>query len=175
MKLLVFGSRSLTARHLPVMRWHMLAAALYRLDREDMGSIPLEWINGDLPSRMGDDACFVNGPLALIHGDGPPGKVRNSIGADKLSTVAALLEWPSGWRARTFPPEPIAGETWAAAALRRNAEMVKARPDYALCFHTDPGLGRGSAHTARLLTEANIRWRLILMRQTGDVVYVEDR
>lgn len=176
MRLLCFGSRSLTARHLPAMRWHMLAAAsytwTYRGTEEIVAPVPLDWIGPELRTR--EDMRF-HSALTLIHGDGPSGKVRNSIGADKLSTVAALLEWPSGWRARAFPPEPMAGETWAAAAGRRNREMVEAFPDFALCFHTDPNLGKGSVITARLLTEAKIRWRLVLLKASGEVIKTEER
>jgi hypothetical protein len=174
LSVLVFGFRNLTARHLPAMRWHILAAVLYRFD-ESMGPIPLEWIDDSLPHRVPDDARFHEGPLLLIHGDGPPGKRFCAIGADKLSVVAASLEWPSGWKCRTHPPTPQAGETWAAAAMRRNSALVAERPDVALCFHTDPCLGRGSADTARKLTAAGIHFRVVLMDETGKVLEVVER
>lgn len=176
-KILVFGSRSLTARHLPAMRWHMLAAAsytwTYRGTEEVVSPIPLGWIGPELRARE-EDMRF-HSALTLIHGDGPPGKVPGCVGADRLSEIAASLEWPETRRVRRFPPEPMAGETWAAAAGRRNREMVDARPDFAICFHADPNLGRGSAITARLLTEAKIRWRLVLMKANGEIVKIEDR
>lgn len=124
------------------------------------------------PKRLPWDGL---GPLVLIHGDGPPGKAKNAIGADKLATIAALLEWPQGWRCSARPPEPQPGETWAAAALRRNSEMVAMKPDFAICFHTDPGLGRGSADTARKLKAAGLGFRLVLLTQVGAVLSVQDR
>ena len=155
MRILVFGSRSLTAKHLPVVRHSVRVVASSMLDADG------EWA--------------VTAALVLVHGDGPPGRNPGSIGADKLSEIAASLSWPNGWRIRRFPPTPRQGETWAEAALRRNREMVAIKPDMALCFHTDPKLGVGSAYTARLLAEAGIPFRVILMKASGEVVSVEDR
>lgn len=177
-RVLVFGSRSLTAKHLPAMRWHMLAAIAYTWSwhgtEQRFNPIPLDWIGPELKRRE-EDMRLRSGPLTLIHGDGPPGKAAGSIGADKMAEIAASLEWPATRRVRRFPPEPHAGETWAAAAVRRNSEMVSMRPDFGLCFHTDPNLGRGSADTARKLKAAGLGFRLVLMSQAGAVLKVEDR
>lgn len=168
MKVLVFGSRNLTARHLPAMRWHLLAAIVEPR--------PLEFATlEDIRDGLDHQSFTWRRDLLLVHGDGPPGKTRNAIGADKLSVVSASLEWPSGWKCRTHPPTPQAGETWAAAAVRRNSALVAERTDVALCFHTDPHLGRGSADTARKLTAAGIRFRVVLMDEMGKVLEVVER
>jgi hypothetical protein len=121
-----------------------------------------------------DNECILWAqPLILIHGDGPPGRAPGAIGADKLSEVAASLDWPEWKRLRRFPPTPQPGETWAEAALRRNREMVAMKPGRAICFHTDPNLGTGSAYTARLLQEAGIKFRVVLMKTSGEVVEVQ--
>lgn len=179
MKLLVFGSRNLTARHLPVMRKFVLAAVLYRWS-EERGPIPLERIlaartSNDLAGMVPDDARFHEGTLWLIHGDGPPGKTPGAVGADKLAEVAASLEWPDTRRCKRFPPNPVGDETWAQAAARRNAEMVAMKPDAALCFHENLDMSKGSAMTADFLRRAGIGYRYVRVTGAGAVVSVEDR
>ena len=174
MRLLVFGSRNLTARHLPAMRRYILASVLYSFEH-DMGPVPLEWIDDSLASRVPDDAEFLPGPLFLLHGDGPPGKTPGAVGADKLAEVAASLEWPDTRRCRRFPPDQQEGESWGQAAARRNAAMVAMRPDRALCFHTDLDRSRGSAMTAEFLTRAGLHYRYVKLSNAGEVLTVEER
>lgn len=155
MRLLVFGSRNLTARHLPIIRGYL---SLDRLIQEEWWQV--------------DEA------LLLIHGDGPPGKTPGAIGADKLSEVAAALEWPDTRRGRRFPPDvgpDATREEWAQAAARRNAAMVAAKPDRVLCFHENLDMSKGSAITADLLTRASIPFRYVRVSGAGEVVSVEDR
>lgn len=151
-RLLVFGSRNLTARHLPVMRDYM---ELARLQSEEW------WTPGD--------------GVLLIHGDGPPGKTPGAVGADKLAEVAASLEWPDTRRCRRFPPTLIGDESWAQAAGRRNAEMVALRPDRALCFHENLDMSKGSSITAECLKRAGIPFRYVRLSGAGAVLSVEER
>lgn len=178
-RILVFGSRNLTARHLPVMRKFLLAEVLYCFEN-DMGPVPLEDIlaattSADLANMVPDDAEFHPGLLWLVHGDGPPGKTPGAIGADKLAEVAASLEWPDTRRVRRFPPTPVGDESWGAAAARRNAEMVALRPDRALCFHENLDASRGSIITAECLKRAGISFRYVRVASSGAVVTVEER
>lgn len=152
MKLLVFGSRNLTARHLRAMR------AFMALDR----------LVSDGWSQSGES-------VLLIHGDGPPGKTPGAIGADKLAEVAASLEWPDTRRVRRFPPTPVGDESWAQAAGRRNAEMVALKPDRALCFHENLDMSKGSSITAECLKRAGIAFRYVRLSGAGAVLSVEER
>lgn len=152
MRLLVFGSRNLTTRHLPAMR------SFLSLDRLAV-----------------DGWWTVGGPVTLIHGDGPPGKTPGAVGADKLAEIAASLEWPDTRRCRRFPPEQQEGESWGVAAARRNAAMVAMRPDRALCFHTDLDRSKGSAMTAEFLKKAGLGYRYVRLSGAGDVLSVEER
>lgn len=178
MKLLVFGSRYLTVRHLPAMRRYMLAEVLVRA-ADGTQPIPLEWVDEKLVQRVPHEARFRDEDLVLIHGDGPPGKpdkVPGAIGADKLAVVAASLEWPAARRyVRTFGPIPRDGETWRAAAMRRNGEMVQERPDRALCFHLEARLGSGSADTGAKLHRMGQSFRVVLLDAEGLVLKVEER
>lgn len=174
MRVLVFGSRNLTARHLPVMRRFILAEVLYCFEN-DMGPVPLEWIDDRLAHRVPDDAEFRSGFLWLVHGDGPPGKVPGAIGADKLAEVAASLEWPDTRRVRRFPPAPVGDESWGTAAARRNAEMVALKPDKALCVHENLDASRGSIITADCLKRAGIPFRYVRVSSSGAVLSVEER
>jgi hypothetical protein len=152
MKLLCFGSRNLTARHLPAMRSFL---ALDRL------AVDGWWTVGE--------------PIQLIHGDGPPGRPPGAIGADKLAEVAASLEWPETRRVKRYHVTPEGGETWAHAAARRNRAMVDAKPDRALCFHENLDMSKGSAMTADFLQRAGVRFRYVRLTSAGAVVSVEDR
>lgn len=180
MKLLVFGSRNLTARHLPIMRRFILAEALYYTRGDSGGPIPLELIqrartSDDIAGLVPDDARFNGGPLWLVHGDGPPGKTPGAIGADKLAEVAASLEWPDTRRCRRFPPTPVGDESWARAAGRRNAEMVALKPYRALCFHENLDMSKGSSITAECLKRAGIPFRYVRVSGAGAVLSVEER
>lgn len=151
-RILVFGSRNLTARHLNVLRDYMSMAKL---------AVDGWWTQGD--------------SLTLVHGDGPPGKSPGAIGADKLAEVAASLEWPDTRRVRRFPPTPVGDESWATAAARRNAEMVALKPDRALCVHENLDASRGSIITADCLKRAGIPFRYVRVSGAGAVVSVEER
>jgi hypothetical protein len=180
LRLLVFGSRNLTARHLGVMRRFILAEALYLSRGDRAAPIPVERIlaaqsSDDLADLVPDDARFCEGTIWLYHGDGPPGRPPGAIGADKLSEVAASLEWTETRRVKRFPPEQQDGESWGQAAARRNAEMVAMRPDRALCFHENLDMSKGSAMTADFLQRAGVRFRYVRLTSAGAVVSVEDR
>lgn len=187
-RLLVFGSRNLTARHLPAMRRFIAAESLWVTkwvrceeegSREVSGPLPLDLVmrardSTDIQNLLPDDASR-HGSLLLIHGDGPPGKTPGAVGADKLAEVAASLEWPDTRRCRRFPPEQQEGESWGQAAARRNAAMVAMRPDRALCFHTDLDRSKGSAMTAEFLKKAGLGYRYVKLSSAGEVLAVEER
>jgi hypothetical protein len=166
-RVLIFGSRSLGWKHLPVFRVvaeHAMTA----------NAPPLaEWMEMAGVWRL---AQFVQGPLTLLNGDGPPGKERGAIGADKLAVLACMEAWPETQRRmRWFPPEPKGGETWAQAAARRNREMVEAKPDRAYCIHTDLDASRGSSMTASLLKSAGLPFWYVRCSPAGAVLSVELR
>jgi hypothetical protein len=123
----------------------------------------------DLPLLPGSEA------LTLLNGDGPPGKERGAIGADKLALLACMETWPERRRVRWFPPEPMDGETWAQAAGRRNREMVEARPDRVYAVHTNLDASKGSAMTASLLTSAGIPFSYVRVSAAGAVLEVTQR
>lgn len=181
-RVLVFGSRNLTVRHLPVMRRFILAEGMCAVDRRGDGGwcpIPLQTIldaesSDDIARMAPDDANYHERPL-LIHGDGPPGKKPGAIGADKLAEVAASLDWHVSRRVRRFPPEQQEGEAWGAAAARRNAAMVAQRPDRALCFHENLDMSKGSAMTAEFLARAGLHFRYVRVSQSGELLSVEER
>lgn len=152
LRILVFGSRNLTARHLSVMRTYL---ALDRI------AVDGWWQVGE--------------PIQLVHGDGPPGKTPGAIGADKLAEVAASLEWPDTRRVRRFPPTPVGDESWGTAAARRNAEMVALKPDRALCVHENLDASRGSIITADCLKRAGIVYRYVRVTSSGAVIEVTER
>lgn len=174
-RVLIFGSRSLTWRHLPVFRAVALHAML------DATDSPLPDLAAWIPSVADQtpDAfrlVTTTEPLVLLNGDGPPGKERGAIGADKLAVLACMEAWPEERRRmRWFPPEPQGDETWAQAAGRRNREMVEAKPDRAYCIHTDLDSSKGSSMTASLLTSAGIPFWYIRVGQAGALVSVERR
>ena len=180
MKLLVFGSRNLTARHLPAMRKFIAAEAICTWNAEGRFiPLPLERIlsasgSEELQHFLPDDGRYWEKPT-LIHGDGPPGKTPGAVGADKLAEIAASLEWPDTRRCRRFPPEQGEGESWGVAAARRNAAMVALRPDRALCFHTDLDRSKGSAMTAEFLKRAGLGYRYVKLSNAGEVLSVEER
>lgn len=182
MRVLIFGSRSLTWKHLPVFRALALHATLdlYPYDTDAVPPLSLGLIDhllcggDDEWPRVwrGDDAFR----LTLLNGDGPPGKERGAIGADKLAVLACMEAWPeNARRMRWFPPESQGDETWAQAAGRRNRDMVEAKPDRAYCVHTDLDASRGSSMTASLLTSAGIPYWYIRVTQAGAVASVEQR
>lgn len=178
MRVLIFGSRSLTWRHLPVFRALALHATLAMGFENEPGGVPP--MSLDLLRFMmggGDDEWPRHRePMVLLNGDGPPGKERGAIGADKLAVLACMEAWPEDRRRmRWFPPEQIGTETWAQAAGRRNREMVEAKPDRAYAIHTDLDSSKGSSMTASLLTSAGITYWYIRVSQAGALVSVERR
>lgn len=176
MKVLIWGSRNLTSKHLPLFRGLARYAMLevppplgaWILDAED-GAWRRPW----LPDSS---------PLILFNGDGPPGsKVRGAVGADKLALLACMETWPERRRVRWFPPEPKRDatgkevETWAQAAARRDVEMAEARPDRAFCIHENLDSSRGSIITANALTRLGLRFHYLKVTPAGDLVSVEQR
>lgn len=149
-RVLVFGSRNLTACHLsPLVVWLRTEADLVSPETK----------------------------LQLIHGDGPPGKHPGAIGADKLSEVAAVLAWAGRERGvRRHPVVQQEGESRGVAEIRRDREMARTtKPFRAVCFHTDAGLGRGSAATANFLKREGVGFTLVLLSASGEVLSTEDR
>jgi hypothetical protein len=179
MRVMFFGSRSLTWRHLPVLRALALHASLDLAQYDAGHSVP--HMDLDLMRLLmagGDDewpALPESEPLILLHGDGPPGKVPGAIGADKLAELACMEGWPERRRLKRFPVEQHAGETWGQAAARRNAAMVAARPHRAYAIHTDLDASKGSSMTASFLTSAGIPYWYVRVRQSGELVSVEQR
>lgn len=179
MKVLIFGSRSLSWKHLPVFRAVALHATL-ELGFENEGGVPA--MSFDLMKTLigcGDDDEWPrhSETMTLLNGDGPPGRERGAIGADKLAVLACMEGWPeSKRRMRWFPPEPTSTtETWPQAAGRRNREMVEARPERAYCIHTSLDASKGSSMTASLLKSAGIPFWYLRVTPAGAIVSVEER
>lgn len=191
MKILVFGSRSLTWKHLPVFRAVALHSLLDVYPYTD-GSHAVPPMSKELVAWMangGDDEWPRHRqPMTLLNGDGPPGKGRGAIGADKIAVLACMEAWPEktedGKRrrhVRWFPPEPKRDatgnevETWGQAAARRDVEMADARPDRSYCIHTDLDSSKGSIITADALRERLLSFWYLRVTPTGDLVSVEQR
>lgn len=180
MKILIFGSRSLTWKHYEVMANVATHATL--AEDVSLAEFITRWTKpGNLLTEEEKAYRYPWHPhdtiLSLLNGDGPPGKARGAIGADKLALFACMQKW---WeyprkRVRWFPPEPQGDETWAQAAGRRNREMVEAKPDRAYCIHTDLDSSKGSSMTASLLISAGITYWYIRVSQAGALVSVERR
>ena len=173
MRILVFGSRSLSWKHYDVMHrvvWHASLAIEHPLD------VFLEGVTRPGGSGLDLKGLPESERLTLINGDGPPGKERGAIGADKLAVFAAMQTWVHNPRSvRWFPAEPHGQETWAQAAGRRNREMVEAKPQRAYCIHTNLDASKGSAMTADMLKQAGIQFWLVTVKPSGEVVSVEVR
>lgn len=180
MRVLIFGSRSLTWKHYETMCHVSTHATLS--ENVPLAAFIERWTK---PGNLLTDAERAyrhpwqphDTVLTLLNGDGPPGKGRGAIGADKLALFACMQKW---WeyprkRVRWFPPEPVGDETWAQAAGRRNREMVGARPERAYCVHTDLDSSKGSSMTASLLQSAGIRFWYVRVTQAGALVSVEER
>lgn len=155
MKCLFFGDRNLTWRHLPVMR-ALARHAIMEASPDLRGWLvpaladtdALEWRQRYIPDSE---------PLVCIHGDGPPGtSTPGAIGADKLAELACMETWPERRRARRFPPDVKPGAThneWAAAAAKRNAQMVAMKPDRVYAVHLNLDSSKGSSAGAVLEVE----------------------
>lgn len=178
MKVLIFGSRSLTWRHLPVFRALAFHSTL-DIHPYEAGRVPdMDFHLMHALLAGGDDEWprLHRHAFTLLNGDGPPGRERGAIGADKLAVLACMEAWPEDRRRmRWFPPEPRGDEIWAQAARRRNREMVEAKPDRAYCVHTDLDSSKGSSMTASLLTSAGISFWYVRVTQAGALVSVEKR
>lgn len=179
LRVLMWGSRSLTWRHLPVFR----ALALHSmLDATDS---PLPDLVSWIPSVAGQtpDAfrlVTTTESLTLLNGDGPPGKERGAVGADKLALLAAMEAWPEAQRrVRWFKPEDLQakqpGLTWGQAAATRDVAMAEARPHRAYVVHTNLEASRGSIITARALHERGLAFWYVQVRPSGEVLAAEER
>lgn len=172
MNVLIFGSRSLSSKHLTAMRLvmrHAVAAAAPPLGQwleNSEGSCGLT-----RPVTLSTDASIL-----LLHGDDIPSKRSGSIGAGKLADCAARVEWQGHWAVRRFPVEHAATEeTWDAAADRRSAAFVAAKPHRIYCLHPRLDTSGGSLRTAKALTQAGIRFWHVQVTVGGGVIGVEER
>lgn len=181
MRVLIFGSRSLTWKHHGVMS-HVATHAMLA-ENLPFAAFVERWTKpGNLltPEELTHRHVWLpeDTVLTLLNGDGPPSSTtRGAIGADKLAVFACMEEW---WkyqrkRLRWFPPPPVDVETWAQAAGRRNREMVAAVPDRTYCVHTDLDSSKGSSMTAGLLKEAGLPFWYVHVSQAGALVSVEER
>ena len=100
MKLLVFGSRNLTARHLPAMRKFIAAEAICTWNAEGRFiPLPLERIlsasgSEELQHFLPDDGRYWEKPT-LIHGDGPPGRLRGPWARTNLRRLPRRWSGPT--------------------------------------------------------------------------------
>ncbi len=175
MKALIFGSRNLTWRHLDVFYW--LASHATLKDEMPLGDFIRLWAHTPASQHNTEWVHLPETePLVLLNGDGPPGRERGAIGADKLALFACMQRWPETRRKlRWFPPEPKEGETWAQAAHRRDVEMAEARPDRAYCVHSDLDRSKGSIITAKALKERGLGYWYCRISQSGELLGVERR
>lgn len=168
-RVLFFGDRNLTWRHLRVMK--LCAQHAVTTSPEDLGTwleTPALWL-----------CPPVDESVTLIHGDGPPGtSTPGAIGADKLSELACMETWPERRRVRRFPPKVKPGATseeWARAARDRNLAMVQAKPDRIYCLHQSLDSSRGSKMTADMLGNAGLHYWHVRVSSAGAVLAVEWR
>lgn len=182
LRVLMWGSRSLTWRHLPVFRALALHSTLSTGFHAEPGGVPL--MSMDLLRFLmggGDDEWTRHGmPMCLLNGDGPPGKERGAVGADKLALLAAMEVWPEAQRrVRWYKPEDLQakqpGLTWGQAAAMRDIAMAEARPHRAYVVHTNLEASRGSIIAARALHERGLAFWYVHVKPSGDVVAVEER
>lgn len=178
MKVLIFGSRSLTWKHLPVFR----ALALHAVVdfSADGGFSPRAVLDALLAGAPPTTWHRISGSLTLINGDGPPGKERGAVGADKLALLACMEAWPEAQRrVRWFKPEEVQKAdptiSWARAAAARDIAMADATPDRSYVVHTDLDSSRGSIITAQALTERGLPFWHVRVTQAGALVSVEER
>jgi hypothetical protein len=169
MRVMIFGSRSLTWKHLPIVRLVAVHAAMAQ--PPDLG----DWLRSARGVPKLVEWLPDTEPVILLHGDGPPGGVPGAIGCDKLAELACMEAWPARRSLRRFPVEQRAGETWGQAAARRNGAMVAARPHRVYVVHTDLDSSKGSSMTAGFLTAAGIPYAYVRCKQSGELVGVEQR
>lgn len=191
MKVLIFGSRSLTWKHLPFFRAVALHSMLDVLAYSG-GARAVPPMSADMVAQLaagGDDEWPRHREfMLLLNGDGPPGRGRGAIGADKMALLACMETWPEktpdgkqGRKVRWFPPEPKKDEddneteAWGQAAARRDVEMAEERPDRAYCIHTDLDSSRGSIITANALKARRLPLHYLRVTPGGELVSVELR
>lgn len=184
MKVLFWGSRNLTWKHLPVAR----ALALHStLELHQVGvTHPVPELSVELVRHLmetGADSRWprVTEQLVLLNGDGPPGRTRGAVGADKLCLLACMEVWPEARRrVRWFPPEPKEKpgggmESWPEAAGRRNVEMASALPERAYCLHTDLDSSKGSSITANAILKRGWGFWYCRLAASGELISIERR
>jgi hypothetical protein len=185
MRVLMWGSRSLSWRHLPVFRALALHATLALEFAGEPGGVPP--MSMDLLRLLiggGDDEWPRHGDsLILLNGDGPPGRsteTPGAIGADHLALLACMEEWPKEKRSvRWFQPERLQAEqpglSWGAAAARRDVAMAEAKPERAYCVHTNLEASKGSIITAQALHRLGIGFWYVRVTPAGAVFSIERR
>lgn len=191
MKVLIFGSRSLTWKHLPMFRAVALHSLLDVYPYTD-GSRAVPAMSKHLVAMLahgGDDEWPRHRQsMVLLNGDMPPGAARGAIGADKMALLACMETWPEkgddGKRhrhVRWFPPEPkrdAAGqalETEDQAAARADVEKVQEGPDRSYCIHTDLDSSRSSIITADALRGRGLPFWYLRVTASGELISVEQR
>lgn len=183
MDVLIWGSRALTPKHLKIVKqvsWHAQLASEPHL-RDFLAAINASGPEERARSPRVDTAVMGETPR-LINGDGPPSStVPGAIGADKLALLACFGPAPLGWetttpaRVRWFRVEPKPGESWGAAAARRDIAMAEARPHRAYCIHTNLDASKGSIITARALERLGIGYWYVRVSASGKVESIERR
>lgn len=177
MKCFFFGSKSLTWKHLPVMRALALYSSLNLFqDPNGCGGVPplsLELMpfllsGGDVEwPRLSESES-----LLLIHEDTMPSdKVPGAIGASKLAEVACMEAWPAHRVLRRLRPDPADPDPVAAARLK----LVRLKPDRVYCLHTDLDSSKDSRDVADLLRQAKIPFHYVRVSAAGTVLDVQER
>ena len=174
-RVLVFGSRSLTTKHLTIMRLvvrHALFEGSSRPLADWMKLSEQEERLWELrPLRLHDGGSFL-----LMHGDDMPSRRSGAIGAAKLAECAARVEWAGQWASRRFAVEHVAGvEPYDVAEERRNAAIIAAQPHRIYCVHPHLDRAGASLNLANALTRAGLRFWHIHVTHGGAVANVEER
>ena len=91
-------------------------------------------------------------PCTVVHGD--------ARGADHLAGLAAVR---MGMSVTAFPAHW--DKEGKAAGPIRNARMLSAGglPDLVLAFHTNPTLGKGTAHMVKIAKAAGVKVEVVLL------------
>lgn len=178
-RVLIFGSHSLTWKHLPVFRALALHASLETSPECSPAVPPMSMDLMRFLLAGGDDEwprLSTSESLVLVHGDRiPSAKVPGAIGADKLAELACMETWPERRTLRRIRLDPQPGETREQTEGRRNGAMVAARPHRTYCVHTDLDASVESRGTAAFLTAAGIPYVYVRVTPAGDLVSVEQR
>lgn len=178
-RVLIWGSRSLTWKHLHLFEdiaWHAVLANPWPL-ADFIHHIHLS----PAPKEGGPDFSEVP-RVTLLNGDGPPGRsVPGAIGADHLAVFACMRKWhrQESRSIRWHRPESLQakqpGLSWAQAAAMRDVAMAQARPERAYCVHTDLDSSRGSIITANALTELGLPFWYVRCSAAGELLEVQLR